>query len=91
MTSNQNPFERAIMHVMRDVTNKQLTKRVPDIPAMDYRRLTYCLIEDRIAAYKAAGIKRTLDNVLTEFGITKKAYYSWYEKYHSYYKQCKNS
>ncbi len=88
---NQNPFERAIMHVMRDITSEQLAKRVPNIPAMDYRRLTYCLIEDRIAAYKAAGIKRTLDNVLTEFGITKKAYYSWYEKYHFFYKQCKNS
>ena len=88
---NQNPFERAIMHVMRDMTSEQLAKRVPDIPAMDYRRLTYCLIEDRIAAYKAAGIKRTLDNVLSEFGITKKAYYSWYEKYHFFYKQCKNS
>ena len=86
-----NLFERAIMHVMRDMTSEQLAKRVPDIPAMDYRRLTYCLIEDRIAAYKAAGIKRTLDNVLTEFGITKKAYYSWYEKYHFFYKQCKNS
>ena len=91
MTSKQNPFERAIMHVMRDMTSEQLAKRVPDIPAMDYRRLTYCLIEDRIAAYKAAGIKRTLDNVLSEFGITKKAYYSWYEKYHFFYKQCKNS
>jgi len=91
MTSKQNHFERAIMHVMRDMTSEELAKRVPDIPAMDYRRLTYCLIEDRIATYKAAGIKRTLDNVLTEFGITKKAYYSWYEKYHSYYKQCKNS
>lgn len=91
MTSKQNPFERAIMHVMRDMTSEQLAKRVPAIPAMDYRRLTYCLIEDRIAAYKAAGIKRTLDNVLTEFGITKKAYYSWYEKYHFFYKQCKNS
>ena len=91
MTTNQNPFERAIMHVMRDMTSEQLAKHVPDIPAMDYRRLTYCLIEDRIAAYKAAGIKRTLDNVLTEFGITKKAYYSWYEKYHFFYKQCKNS
>ena len=89
--AKQNPFERAIMHVMRDMTSEQLAKRVPDIPAMDYRRLTYCLIEDRIAAYKAAGIKRTLDNVLTEFGITKKAYYSWYEKYHLFYKQCKNS
>ncbi len=89
--AKQNPFERAIMHVMRDMTSEQLAKRVPDIPAMDYRRLTYCLIEDRIAAYKAAGIKRTLDNVLSEFGITKKAYYSWYEKYHFFYKQCKNS
>ena len=91
MTTTINHFECAIMHVMRDMTSEQLAKRVPDIPAMDYRRLTYCLIEDRIAAYKAAGIKRTLDNVLTEFGITKKAYYSWYEKYHFFYKQCKNS
>lgn len=85
-----NLLERTIVLVVRDMTTKQLSKRVLDIPTIDYRRLTYCLIEDRIAAYKAAGIKRTLDNVLTEFGITKKAYYSWYEKYHSYYKQCNN-
>ena len=91
MTNLVNPFERATMNLVREMTEQQLSKRIPDIPQMDYRRLTYCLIEDRIAAYKAAGIKRTLDNVLTEFGITKKAYYSWYEKYHSYYKQCKNS
>ena len=75
MAIKQNHFERAIIHMMRDMTSEQLAKRVPDIPNLDYRRLTYCLIEDRIAAYKAAGIKRTLDNVLTEFGITKKAYY----------------
>ena len=80
-----NPFERAIMQVMRDKTYEQLSKRVPDIPAMDYRRLTFCLIQDRIAAYKDAKIKHTLEDVLTEFGITKKAYYNWYEKYHSYY------
>ena len=86
-----NLFERAIMHVMRDMTNEQLSKRVPNIPQMDYRRLFYCLIEDRITAYKDADIKLTLDEVLAEFGITKKAYYAWYEKYHSYYKQCKNS
>jgi hypothetical protein len=79
-----NPFERAIIHLMRDKTYEQLSKRVPDIPAMDYRRLTFCLIQDRIAAYKDAKIKHTLEDVLTEFGITKKAYYNWYEKYHSY-------
>lgn len=80
-----NPFERAIIHLMRDKTYEQLSKRVPDIPAMDYRRLTFCLIQDRIAAYKDAKIKHTLEDVLTEFGITKKAYYNWCEKYHSYY------
>jgi len=86
-----NSFERAIIELAREMTEKQLSKRVPDIPHMDYRRLTYCLIEDRIAAYKDAGIKRTLDVVLMEFGITKKAYYAWYEKYHFHYKQCKKS
>ena len=91
MTNPINPFERAIMNVTREMTEQQLNKRIPDIPQMDYRRLTYCLIEDRIAAYKVAGMKLTLDKILAEFGITKKAYYSWYEKYHSYYKQCKKS
>ena len=52
---------------------------------MDYRRLTYCLIEDRIQAYKAAKKKHTLTDVLAEFGITTTAYYAWYEKYHSFY------
>lgn len=86
MAIKQNHFERAIIHMMRDMTSEQLAKRVPDIPQMDYRRLTYCLIEDRIAAYKATGIKLTLDEVLLEFGITsKQTYYNWYEKYHSYY------
>ena len=81
-----NPLERAILNVTREMTEQQLSKRIPDIPQMDYRRLTYCLIEDRIAAYKAAGIKRTLDDVLLEFGITsKQTYYNWYEKYHSSY------
>ena len=83
--TTSNPFERTIILLVRDMTNKQLSKRVPDIPIMDYRRLTYCLIEDRIALYKAAGIRHTLNEVLTEFGITTTAYYAWYEKYHSFY------
>ena len=86
-----NKFESAIMDLMREKTEYQLTKRIPDIPTMDFRRLFYCLIEDRIEAYKKADVKKTLDIILSEFCITKKAYYNWYEKYHSYYKQCKNS
>ena len=81
-----NPFERAILNVTRDMTNQQLSKRIPDIPSMDYRRVTYCLVEDRIAAYKAARIKVTLDAILLEFGITsRQTYYNWYEKFHSSY------
>ena len=91
MQDQINHIERAIMDVAREKVDYQLTRRIPDIPSMDYRRLTYCLIEDRIAAYKQAKVKKRLEDVLNEFGITKKAYYSWYEKYHSYYKQCKKS
>ena len=81
-----NPLERAIIDLAREMTKEQLSKRIPDIPQMDYRRLAYCLIEDRIAAYKAAHIKQTLDDVLMEFGITsRQTYYNWYEKYHSSY------
>ena len=91
MANRINPFERACMDVAREMIEPQLKKRIPDIPSMDYRRLTYCLIEDRIQAYKDAETKISLDSILFQFGITKKAYYSWYEKYHSYYKQCKKS
>lgn len=80
-----NDLERTIMLYVRDMTTKQLSKRVPTIPTIDYRRLTFCLVEDRIATYKAAGIKHTLNDVLTEFGISTTAYYAWYEKYHSFY------
>ena len=85
-----NHFERAIIQLMRDMTSMQLAKRVPDIPSVDYRRITYCLIEKRIAAYKAATKKHTLDDVRSELGITTKADYNWDEKDHSYSKQCKN-
>ena len=86
MEQNINLLERAIREAVREKTEQQLTKRVPNIPAIDPRRLTYCLIEDRIAAYKKAEMDRTLDDVLIEFGITsKQTYYNWYEKFHRYY------
>ncbi len=86
MVTQQNPFEDAIRDLVRQMTDHQLTKRAPYIPAMDMRRLTFFLIEDRIATYKEAEIERTLDAVLLEFGITsRQTYYNWYEKYHRYY------
>lgn len=91
MIESFNALESAIIDVVNNEVSQRLTKRIPDIPSLDYRRMTYFLIEERIAAYKAAKNKQTLDCVLQEFGITKKAYYNWYEKYNSYYKQCKKS
>ena len=91
MIESFNALESAIIDVVNNEVSQRLTKRIPDIPSLDYRRLFYCLIADRIASYKEAKIKVTLDCVLQEFGITKKAYYNWYEKYNSYYKQCKKS
>ena len=86
MTTQPNQFERAIRNVVREMTNKQLTKLVPNIPTIDPRRLTYCLIEDRIADYKSVEKEHTLDTVLLEFGITsRQTYYNWYEKYHRDY------
>lgn len=88
MTTQQNQLENAMIEVVREMTDHQLTRRVPEIPAIDYRRLTYCLIRDRIAAYKAAEKEYTLDVVLIEFGISaKQTYYNWDDKYRSYYEK----
>ena len=86
MTPQQNQFENATRKVVREETKNQLTKRVPNIPAIDSRRLTFFLIEDRITTYKEAEIERTLDAILLDFGSTsRQTYYNWYEKYHRYY------
>lgn len=91
MKQDISKFDLAIINTIGEMTKKQLSKRVPAIPYFDYRRITFCLIEDRIQMYKEAEKDFKLDDILVCFGITKKAYYAWYEKYHSYYKQCKNS
>lgn len=91
MKQDISKFDLAIINTIGEMTKQQLSKRVPAIPHFDYRRITYCLIEDRIQMYKDAELKFKLDDILVYFGVTKKAYYAWYEKYHSYYKQCKNS
>ena len=92
MTTQQNPFEDAIREVVRQLTDHQLTKRAPDIPAIDTRRLIYCLIRDRSASYKEAEKECTLDNVLVEFGISaRQTYYNWDKKYKFYYEKMHQS
>lgn len=81
-----NQLELSIRELVREMTKQKMTKRVPDIPAIDTRRLAFCLIEDRMALYKEAEKKVSLDKVLIEFGITsRQTYYNWYEKYHPSY------
>ncbi len=81
-----NQTERAIVEYVRERTKEELSKRIPCIDNIDYRRLTYLLIEDRMAMYKEAGIEKTIPDVLTEFGINSPhTYYNWYEKWHKVY------
>ena len=82
MTELINQTECAIMEWEYTRTREELNKRVPDIDAINYRRLAYLLIETRRAAYKAAGVKRTLRNVLDEFDVGYDTYYDWREKWY---------
>ena len=49
-----NQTERAIVEYVRERTKEELSKRIPCIDNIDYRRLTYLLIEDRMAMYEEA-------------------------------------
>lgn len=82
---SNNFLECAMLIEAHRLTLDQLNGRIPIIPAIDYRRLAYCLIRDRIDLYRTHGIKRTLNDVLSEFSVTTTAYYAWHEKYHSFY------
>ena len=53
-----NQTERTIVECVRERTREELAKRVPSIDNIDYRRLTYLLIEDRMAMYEEADRSR---------------------------------
>ena len=81
-----NQTERASVECVRERTRMELTKRVPSIDNIDYRRLTYLLIEDRMTMYKEAKVNETIPIILTGFGVNSpNTYYNWYEKWHKTY------
>ena len=81
-----NQTERAIVECVRERTREELVKRVPSIDNIDYRRLAYLLIEDRMAMYEEAKVDETIPTSLAEFGINSpNTYYNWYEKWHKVY------
>ena len=81
-----NQTERAIVECVREKTRVELAKRLPRIDNIDYRRLVYLLIEDRMTMYKEAKVDETIPTILAEFGINSpNTYYSWYEKWHKIY------
>lgn len=81
-----NQTERAIVEYVRERTKEELSKRIPCIDNIDYRRLTYLLIEDRMAMYEEAKVDETIPTILAEFGINSPhTYYNWYEKWHKVY------
>ena len=81
-----NQTERAIVEYVRERTKEELSKRIPCIDNIDYRRLTYLLIEDRMAMYEEAKVDEPIPTILAEFGINSpNTYYNWYEKWHKVY------
>ena len=62
-----NQTERAIVECVRERTKEELSKRIPCIDNIDYRRLTYLLIEDRMAMYKEAKVDETIPTILAVY------------------------
>ena len=87
--TNDYELECAAMEAERMRMEKEVTKRVPNIPNIDGRRILFCAVQTRIDAYKEQGIKKPLTEILTGCEITAPTYYSLLEKYNSVYKQCK--
>lgn len=84
-----NQTERAIVECVRERTKEELSKRVPNIAAVDGKRILFCIVQARIDAYKEQGIKKPLTEIVAGCGITAPTYYNLLEKYNSVYKQCK--
>lgn len=68
---------------------KEASKRVPNIPNIDGRRILFIAVQTRIEVYKKQGVKIPLTKILAGCGITAPTYYNLLEKYNSVYKQCK--
>ena len=74
--------ELAFMEYEFEKTTRELTRRIPSIDSIYRQRLIYFLFETRRAAYKAAGVKRTLKSFYVEFSINKDTYYDWQFKWY---------
>lgn len=77
MTSQLTQTELMVIDYEFNRTMRELSKIIPSIDPVNHRRLTYMLIETRRAAYKAAGVKCTLRDILLDFGISDDTYYDW--------------
>ena len=87
---NDYSLECAVMEVERTRTSRELPKRIPNIPAIDGKRILFFAVQTRIEVYKEQKVKKALVEVLAECHITAPTYYSLLERYNLVYKQCKN-
>jgi hypothetical protein len=78
-------LERAIIQHVRRQAQAELGKNVPIVPHYDHRLIGFCIVQTLIETYKETGEKRSLELILEECGIGKRAYYNWYEKYYASY------
>ena len=87
--TNDYELECAVIESERMRASRELPKRVPNMTAIDGKRILFCVVQARIDAYKEQRIKKPLTEILEGCGITAPTYYSLLEKYSSVYKQCK--
>jgi hypothetical protein len=87
--TNDYELECAVIEMERMRACRELPKRVPNIAAVDGKRILFCIVQARIDAYKEQGIKKPLTEIVAGCGITAPTYYNLLEKYNSVYKQCK--
>ena len=78
-------LERAVVQHVRRQAQAELGKTVTHVPHYDHRLIGFCIVQTLIETYKEAGEKRSLELILEERGIGKRAYYNWYEKYYASY------
>ena len=78
-------LERAVVQHVRRQAQAELGKTVTHVPHYDHRLIGFCIVQTLIETYKEAGEKRSLELILEECGIGKRAYYNSYEKYYASY------
>ena len=89
MNNEINSTELAMVEQVLTMDQQQILKG-KDLDMIDFSKVKYLIIRNRMALYKQHRVKMSLDVILTEVWIKcKNTYYDLHEKYHILYEQYK--